>query len=668
MDPPATVVPVSLAPPRRTHQVPAAARTGSARRPKGQQRPRRPPRSRDVLRTGSRAPTSGSTACRRLGRIGGRRWSWSWSSGPWSSWSWGSPGPGRGRRLRDDLGGRRVVVVTRVRFGAGCAVVVVVVVVGAVVVTSGSSQRHRRQRHGCRGRDRRLDAGQGGVRRGSTSRLPRQIPAPTARATTTAPVPISIRPRVPRTAAGSRVAVAVAPSRGGHRADDGGRPPVGRGFRRGRVGRGQRLPTGCGLRGPVPRRAPGRRPEPVRQQRPAHTRRGSGRTRPAAAAGAAGGGAGGWAAGVPRIAAPSATSCFGWLSSASGRPNAADSISLTSGIRDEPPTSTMADRSPGSTPAELEHPPRRRHRLADRRAQHVVELAARQPHRGRDPRQRDRHHRVDAERQHLLGLDAVAPQPRQPGGRRRIQVVERGHVRPERREDVPEHGLVEVDATQLLDALRRPGQAEPRPVAGEDGGVERAAAQVVDGDPVALGHPVARRVGDRRRLGLGAGLDAAQAREPDRLAQQVALERAPVRRMRHADVLGRAALPFGGDADHPGQQPRRERLGRERRSADDERHRVADAPLELPHHPRRIRRALLLGGLADDDLAVAPDEHHRRHLHRPDAQPEHLHPAVDVHRRGRVGRAQVDTQPIPHRHPLCRSSKARPPPAVLIRR
>ena len=94
----------------------------------------------------------------------------------------------------------------------------------------------------------------------------------------------------------------------------------------------------------------------MRQQLPAPTRQ---RHRPHRAAtvaacpsARAGGGPCGWAAGVPRIAAPSATSCFGWLSSASGRPNAADSISLTRGIRDEPPTSTMADRSPGSTPAD----------------------------------------------------------------------------------------------------------------------------------------------------------------------------------------------------------------------------------------------------------------------------------------------------------------------------
>ena len=52
---------------------------------------------------------------------------------------------------------------------------------------------------------------------------------------------------------------------------------------------------------------------------------------------------------MPRIAAPSATSCFGWLSSASGRPNAAESIWLTSGIRDEPPTSTIADTSAAVT-------------------------------------------------------------------------------------------------------------------------------------------------------------------------------------------------------------------------------------------------------------------------------------------------------------------------------
>ena len=181
-----------------------------------------------------------------------------------------------------------------------------------------------------------------------------------------------------------------------------------------------------------------------------------------------------------------------------------------------------------------------------------------------------------------------------------------GSITAQRRQDVPEHRLVEVDPAQVLDPLRRPHQPEARPLAREHRRVERAPAQVVHRDPSALGHPVPRRVRDRRRLRLGAGarLRSAQPGHLDRLAQQVALERPPVRRVGHADVLRRAALALRRDPHHPGQQPRRQRLRRERRAAHHQRHRVTDPALELPDHPRRVGATLLLGGLADHDLAV----------------------------------------------------------------
>ena len=365
----------------------------------------------------------------------------------------------------------------------------------------------------------------------------------------------------------------------------------------------------------------------------------------------AGAAAGGWAAGVPRMAAPSATSCLGWLSMASGRPKAADSISLTSGIRDDPPTSTIADRSPGSTPAGS----------STRRVAATVSAIA-----GRS---------MSSNSARLSRTDVLIPgsatgttvsvlndstslASTQSRRSRASPTVVAGSVSSRFWTSGPSVVRTWRNTASSKSIPPRcstpsggPASRNPGAVAQEDGGVERAAAEVVDRDLLALGHPVARRVGDRRSLGLGARLDVAQAGELDRLPQEVALERAPVGRVRHAHVLGRAALPLGGDADHPGQQPGRQRLRRERRPADHERNRVADPPLELPHHPRRLRRALLLGGLADDDLAVGAHEHHRRHLHGPDAQSEHLHPAVDVDRRSRIGGAQIDTQPVTHAPP-----------------
>ena len=55
---------------------------------------------------------------------------------------------------------------------------------------------------------------------------------------------------------------------------------------------------------------------------------------------------------APTSAAPSAMSCLGWVSSATGRPSAPASSSATSGMRDEPPTSTIAATCSGATSAE----------------------------------------------------------------------------------------------------------------------------------------------------------------------------------------------------------------------------------------------------------------------------------------------------------------------------
>ena len=79
--------------------------------------------------------------------------------------------------------------------------------------------------------------------------------------------------------------------------------------------------------------------------------------------------------------------------------------------------------------------------------------------------------------------------------------------------DVREHGLVEVDATEALDALRLAERLEAVAGAPQHGGVERAAAEVVDRDDVAhvdalTGgevHGGRLRLGDERRASGSAG-------------------------------------------------------------------------------------------------------------------------------------------------------------------
>ena len=125
-----------------------------------------------------------------------------------------------------------------------------------------------------------------------------------------------------------------------------------------------------------------------------------------------------------------------------------------------------------------------------------------------------------------------------------------------------QHGLVEVDAAQALDPLGRAEQLEARIGPAKGGGVERATAQVVDGDDLAGRHPLGRRVVDRRRLGLGEQAGVAQAGGADRLVQQVDLVPAPVGGVGDGDRVGRAALCWattarggGGGAGRSGRRP-----------------------------------------------------------------------------------------------------------------
>jgi hypothetical protein len=224
---------------------------------------------------------------------------------------------------------------------------------------------------------------------------------------------------------------------------------------------------------------------------------------------------------------------------------------------------------------------------------------------------------------------------------------------------VLQDGRVEVDPTQVLDAVGIPDQAEPDPVADQYGRVERATAQVVHGELGALGHPVPGGVGDRRRLGFGAGAGSAQPGQLEHLLQDLVLERAPVGRVGDADVFGRLALLLRRDLDHPAQHLGQQRLRGVRGAADDDRHDAADPALELPRQPGRVGRAAVLGGLADQRRAVHLDVEHGRDLGGPVAEAEHLDPTVEVQGGSRVGGPEIDPQPV--RHPRILAGPTAPP-------
>jgi hypothetical protein len=214
--------------------------------------------------------------------------------------------------------------------------------------------------------------------------------------------------------------------------------------------------------------------------------------------------------------------------------------------------------------------------------------------------------RPGVRRQRLLGLDAPPPQLAQRRLRDRVVGVERARRLGDLCGHPGEHRVVEVDAAQVLDTR---GPAEhPGAVAGvgQHGGVERAAAQVVDGHdlagPDATGGGVVRRHG--LRLGDQGGPE--HAGEVDRLADRVTLVRPPVGRAGDHDLVRWAALPLRHPGHHGGQQPGGQRLGRERRAAQQDRRVVAHPALELPGQALGLAAPPALGGLPDQQLAVGP--------------------------------------------------------------
>ena len=97
----------------------------------------------------------------------------------------------------------------------------------------------------------------------------------------------------------------------------------------------------------------------------------------------------------------------------------------------------------------------------------------------------DRDRRVGVGRQALLRAPALLAQPGDARERGRVVRVERDAGGPDRGHDVGEDRFVEVDPAESLHALRTTELVEPVLGLAQDRGVERAAAEVVDGDHLA---------------------------------------------------------------------------------------------------------------------------------------------------------------------------------------
>ena len=230
-----------------------------------------------------------------------------------------------------------------------------------------------------------------------------------------------------------------------------------------------------------------------------------------------------------------------------------------------------------------------------------------------------------------------------------IEVVEPA----ERSGHVAEHGSVEVDAAQPLDAFGRAEDGEAVAGRAQHGHVERAATEVVDRDRLAGLDPLGARVVNRRGLRLGKEPDrrvsgARQAREVHGLLEEVLLVCAPVRGMGDRDRRGHLALAVRDGVDDPAQQLCREELGGVRGASEQDRGRIADPALELAGDAFRLAEHATVGRLADQHRSVRTDVDDRGHRRLARAQVDDRRALSPPHRGGRPRRAEIDPELVGH--------------------
>ena len=288
-------------------------------------------------------------------------------------------------------------------------------------------------------------------------------------------------------------------------------------------------------------------------------------------------------------------------------------------------------------------------RRLDLRPDHVFELAAREPDVEVPVRQEHRDGRLGVDRQRLLGRDAVLPQPGQGDAGLRVAQVELAERAAGAEVDVREDGVVEVDPAEPFDALGAAEDVDAGPALAQHGGVEGAAAEVVDRHRVAVAEVPGRGVVGGGRLGLGDHPRLRDARELRDLLEQFAPVGPPVGRVGEHDVRRRAALGLGDLRDGVLEQRGEQRGDRVRCAAEHHRRRVAEAALELPADPLRAADRPPVRGLAGDQRVVVAGVDHGRRDHRPVVEGDHLHPRPTGDRGRDEGRAQVHPEAVgPH--------------------
>ena len=208
------------------------------------------------------------------------------------------------------------------------------------------------------------------------------------------------------------------------------------------------------------------------------------------------------------------------------------------------------------------------------------------------------------------------PRPARPGS----DGVEGRHV--DAGTHVAEHGLVEVDAAQPLDALWRPQDLEGHFVhLADDRSVEGAATEVIDRNRAARLDAGLRGVvrGGRSSGSLRKVTSDRPARASASLEQRL-LVRSPTGRMGHGD--GVWAEPSRSATRSTTQRTTDAAivLGAVALTADHQGDRVTETALELADHTVRMGDRAPLGGITDQELTSHSEEDHRRGRRGPTAE------------------------------------------------